>query len=341
LGVVFLLPKNNRKDKALPRLTPGSPESTQRAPVGPGVALIDVVDFTVDGILGSISGDESRGRSLGALTAAPSFSASPTFQDRTENLVGLNAPFKGAQQIVRTDTTVDVEIAELTNENYGVIHPGLTEQDFLNSMHGHLVSGTGNSKFAITARAAGTGGNSITLTLTAGTGNSTPTSVAVSTNAITVTLGTDSGGAVNATANEVIAAINASTAAKALVKAGRGVGSDGTGVVAAATSAPLAGGTLGTKTGTDLLPTGYISNGDYFDNLVMALEGPNQPVLQCYIAYNVISLSDISYQPDDTGNVASIAATFTAHVTAQQLNAPLGIYRPPYLVRNFDLAAVS
>jgi hypothetical protein len=287
-----------------------------------------------------IAGDESKGRSLGALTAAPSFTASPEYLDRTESLVGLNAPFFGAQQLTRTDVTVEVEFAELTEENMHAVHPGLDSEEFVSSLHGHLVRGTGNSAFAVTAREAGTSGNTTTITLTAGSGNDTPTSVSVSTAAITVTLGTDSAGVVNATANEVVAAINASTPAKALVRAGKAAGSDGTGVVAAAASAPLAGGTTSTtRAGVKLKPRGFISNGDYFENITMALEGQNQPLMQLYTVYNVISLDEISFSPADDGDISSMSATFTGHVTGAQLDTELGVYRPPYELWFYDLAS--
>jgi hypothetical protein len=327
----------------LPRLTPGSPSSPQRSPVGPGVATLDQIDFTVDGILGMIAGDESKGRSLGALTAAPSFTASPEYLDRTESLVGLNAPFFGAQQLTRTDVTVEVEFAELTKDNMQAIHPGLDSEEFVSSLHGHLVVGTGNSAFALTAREPGTAGNSITITLVKAAAADAPTSVAVSAEDITVTLGTNSDPTpftINATANEVIAAINASAPAKALVKAGRASGSDGTGTVAAAVEAPLAGGTTSTtRSGDKLTPRGFISNGDYFDNITMALEGQNQPLMQLYVVHNVISLDEISFSPADDGDISSMSATFTGHVTASQLDTELGVYRPPYDLYFFDVAA--
>lgn len=75
----------------------------------------------------------------------------------------------------------------------------------------------------------------------AGSGNNVPTSVDVVGSAITVTLGTDGAGAVDATAAEVVSAVNADPDASALVTASA-VG-DGTGTAVAAASAPLAGGT--------------------------------------------------------------------------------------------------
>ena len=320
----------------MPRLTPGSPNSPQNSPVGPGIALLDQIDLTVDGVIKAMQGDESKGKTLGALTAAPSFTASPEYINRMESLVGQPGSFKGAQRIVTTEATMELEIAELTNDNFKAIHPGLDSTSFLNSMHGYVTIGTGASKISFTARTSGVGGNSITVTMTAAVGAAAPTTVAVSGNAITVTLGTASAGVSNATVDEVVAVVNRSTAAKALVKAGRGIGSDGSGVVAAAASTPLAGGTAGVKTGTKLLPKGYISNSDYFDNITMALEGQDQTLKQIWILYNVISLDEISFSPDDGGDISSIGASFTGHVTADQLDTNLGIYRPPYAVVNFD-----
>lgn len=326
----------------MPRLTPGSPESIYAAPVGPGIANINQLDFTPQGIIDVLRGDQSKGLTLGAMTSAPSFTASPTFQDRTESLVGLNAPFKGAQQITRTDVTLEVELAELNNANLKYLHPGLDTLDWMSAAHGFLEIGTGNAKFRVTAREAGVAGNSVTITLTAAAGASAPTTVGVVGSAITVTLGTGTvAGTENATALEVIEAINGSAAAKALVQAGLVTGSDGTGVVAEAASAPLAGGVVGSKIGTVLEPRGYVSNSDYLDNMLLALEGPNVNVMQLYVLYNVISTDELSFQPDDEGGIASISATFTGHVTKAELDLTTGQYRPPYKIYNLDVPAVA
>lgn len=324
----------------MPRLVPGSAQSAEYAPVGPGVFIVNLIDKTTEGVLAVLNRDESRGRSVGAMTSAPSFTASITTQDRTENFVGLNAAFKNAQQIVRTDATFEIEFAELRGVNFSLIHPGLTSEVWLSSLHGHLEVGTGDAKFAVTALEPGTVGNGLTLALVKAGSASQPTSVAVAGGTdIIVTLGTSAAPTpfvINATANEVIAAINAHAEAKTLVHAGVKGGSDGTGVVAAAAEAPLAGGTTGTRMGEILKPTGYISPGDYFDNAAMCLEGPSRHLEQIWILKNVISTDEVSFQPDDEGMPASISATFTASVTDEDRDPTTGIYRPPYEIYLMD-----
>jgi hypothetical protein len=73
------------------------------------------------------------------------------------------------------------------------------------------------AELTFTADTAGVAGNSITVQYVAGVGNDVATSASVTGNAITVTLGTDGGGAVNATATDVKTAIEADTASAALV----------------------------------------------------------------------------------------------------------------------------
>lgn len=69
-----------------------------------------------------------------------------------------------------------------------------------------------------TAKSPGTGGNAITVTYVVA-GNNTALSVGVVSNAITVNLATNGGGAATSTAAQVAAAVNASGAASALVGA--------------------------------------------------------------------------------------------------------------------------
>lgn len=99
--------------------------------------------------------------------------------------------------------------------------------------------GSTDANLTFEAVAAGTGGNSITVALVnpGGTGD---LSVGVVSNAITVTLGVSSGSIVS-TANDVMAGVYNSAAARALVNV-TSTG-DGTGVVTALSAAALTGGT--------------------------------------------------------------------------------------------------
>lgn len=321
----------------MPRLQAASPRSINSSPLGPGVVIANMIDNpTPLDIADALAGDESKGFRLGALTSAPSIDITFDRQDLTENIVGLNATFKGAQQINRTDVTVGCELVELTHRNLKFCHPGFSQANWMSDVKGKVTLLTGNAAFSLVARAGGTTGNSVTITTVAGSGTLTPTTVAVVTNAITVTLGTSSGSTINATANDVVAAINASAAASALVQAGLPKTSDGTGVQTAVSSTPLAGGAAGAKIGVRFDPTGFLALTDYLNNITLALEGNATPVQQIYRVDNVIQTDDFSYTPDDSGNISGLSVTFTGSITENNFDAATGRYRPGYSIYNLD-----
>jgi hypothetical protein len=94
--------------------------------------------------------------------------------------------------------------------------------------------GTTNARYTLTAKDAGTAGNSITIQHDVSSSGGPV--VTVNGTAIKVT------GGATMTANQVIAAINAHIAAKMLVTATLTTGSDGTGSVATLAATPLTGG---------------------------------------------------------------------------------------------------
>lgn len=94
-----------------------------------------------------------------------------------------------------------------------------------------------------TAVTPGTYGNGITIVYADPGGNNAVLSVGVVTKAITVNLATGAGGAITSTAALVKAAIEASAPAHALVTVTYPSSNDGTGVVTALSSTPLASGT--------------------------------------------------------------------------------------------------
>lgn len=91
-----------------------------------------------------------------------------------------------------------------------------------------------------TARQGGTGGNSITITVVDSASNNVALSIGVASSAITVNLATDGASAPTSTGAQVLAALQASAAAMALVEVA-GTGTMST-VQAAASVASLAGG---------------------------------------------------------------------------------------------------
>jgi len=105
-------------------------------------------------------------------------------------------------------------------------------------IHEHLVTAlTGsNNDLSFIARAAGD--QSVTITY-AVAGNDTPLTVSVVGQAITVNVATDGSGNATSTAADVLAAVQASVTANALVIVALASGNDGTGVVTALSSTPL------------------------------------------------------------------------------------------------------
>ncbi len=99
-----------------------------------------------------------------------------------------------------------------------------------------------NNDLTFTADAVGTAGNSITIAYVNPMSNNASLVVSVAGSAITVTLSTDGNGAITATANAILADINAHLAASALVTASLAAGNNGTGVVTAMGATNLAGG---------------------------------------------------------------------------------------------------
>src|SRR5215212_11125843 len=143
----------------MPKLESATLQSVNSAPLGPGVLIANLTEFTPTGVAAAITGDTTFGFRLGAMTSAPSVSIARETIDLTENYVGINAMFKGATQIMRTDITLDVELAELTHKNLKLLHPGLTESNWLTDSVPRKTFGTGNSAFSIAALTAGTTAN--------------------------------------------------------------------------------------------------------------------------------------------------------------------------------------
>ena len=320
-----------------PRLQSADLKSPETNPAGPGVLIANLVEFTPGNIKAAIQGDTSAGLRLGAMTSAPSVSISREVTDRTENIVGIDAPGVGSQVLRRTDVVLETELVNLGVANLKRIHPGLAEEDWMSSAHAALTTGTGNAAFRLMALASGAGGNGISRVVNTPAGATTTVAVTGSAGAEVITISPSA----TATANEVVTAVNAHTTAKTLVQAGLPVTSDGTGAVVAAASATLAGGAAGAKIGKVLKPTGFFRRADYLRNLCLCLEGDNQDVLQIWRIDNAFQTDDIDYSPDDEGGVAGISCSFTGHVTEANLDPVLGTYLPPYKVYVADLSAVA
>lgn len=121
-----------------------------------------------------------------------------------------------------------------------------------------------NNDLVYTAVDFGTGGNSTTVAYVDPSANSAALSVSVSSAAITVNLATNGGGTITSTAALILAAIQASAAASALVNVALKASNDGTGVVTAMSAANLTGGVnptgaAGSETQVTLENTGSAS----------------------------------------------------------------------------------
>lgn len=104
------------------------------------------------------------------------------------------------------------------------------------------LTGATNNDLTYTAVTGGTAGNSITVAYVDPSANDATLSVSVVGSAITVNLATGGAGAITSTAAQIKTAIEASTPASALVTVANKTGNDGSGVVAALSATPLAGG---------------------------------------------------------------------------------------------------
>lgn len=110
-----------------------------------------------------------------------------------------------------------------------------------------------NNDLTFTARQGGQLANATTIRYVDPAGNNAALSVSVSTQAITVNLATDGGGAITSTAATIRDAINGSSAASALVFAANKAANDGTGVVTAMAATALSGGAGKVQADTDTL----------------------------------------------------------------------------------------
>ena len=155
-----------------------------------------------------------------------------------------------------------------------------------------LAIGTGDAEFKVTAREAGFDGNAISIALIDPSGNSQPLSVDYDDGVITVNLATDGSGDITSTAADIIAALNADVEASALIYAELASGSDGTGVVSAASAADLLGGSDATPI-TAANGTGSDGTGVVAAASATALTGGvAQNVTAKYITAETVELTD-------------------------------------------------
>lgn len=317
------------------RLQSATFESHRFNPVGPGVLIENLVEFTGPAVRSAISGDTGAGVMMGAMTSAPSVSISREVTDRTEDIVGINAAGVGSQVLQRTDVVLEAELVELTPKQLMRIHPGLQQSDWMSAAHAKVVIGTTNSAFNVWSIQSGTAGNAKTVVVSAPSGSATTVTISGTAGAEVLTIAPKTA----ETAAGVVAAINANTTAAKYFQAGLPITSDGTGAVATAASTPLAGGSAGSRMGYKFDPTGFFKGSDYKRNLCLCLEGDNQDLLHIWRIDNCFQTDDIDFSPDDAGGVSGVSVSFSGHVTQANYDATLGVFLPPYAVYVADLAA--
>ncbi len=305
-------------------------------PAGPGILLAEQIDFSYSGLQAAARGDESRGKHLGMLTSPPQVAIDPDTQNLLDGVVGLMAEYKNSKQPGTYTVEASAEVTEIEPDRMRYFQPGLIETPWTNSAHASLNDGTGNARHTLTARASGTGGNSISYARTVpATATNSALSVSVSGSAITVSLATGAtAGVSTSTAADVIKAINAHANASALVRAGLSVNTDGTpsdgsAVVGALAATNLAGGTAGTSIGSEFSYSGKWTEADYLSNVTMVVGTTEQDVYVVYVVRNAINVDSWDPQFDENGAVSGLGVTWRGHSDTADRDPLTGATKPP------------
>ncbi len=317
------------------RLSLPNIESVVNASVGPGLVIRGLVDSSISGVEKAIAGNTAYGRMLGHMTATPTFTVAREWIDVTENLVTLNSTLKGSKQVRRVDVEMEIELAAIDNDTYMFMNPGQSESDWINSPHATLDTGAGNAAFSLVSLASGTAGNAITRVVTVPATAAAALSVSVSGSVITINTATAAAGVSSSTAKQVVAAINSHSQASLLVQAGHPSTSNGSGVVAAAASAPLAGGAAGTRIGSQFTDSAFVSDANY-SSLAFVMESQRSRISSVTTLFDCLQTEDFSPAYGDDGNIEGTSATFMAHGSPANFDVVTGQFSPPYRHRKLD-----
>ena len=309
----------------------------QNTPVGPGIALMNVVEFTPQGILNALAGDTSYGVNVGLLTSPPTFNLGQETSNLLDNVIGGIPQLQGALQLTSQQVTMDVEFAQITRENLEMALPGLQTTTWNSGAHAGVTVGTGNAAFTLRALTSGVGPNTnYTVVVNAPAGATTTVAVSGTLPARVFTISPATG----ATANDIIRAVNLDPTANDYVRAGKPASSNGTGAVASATSTPFAGGSAGASIGQKFTHKGFWTSSDYSMNFVAAFESANTRVASILRVDNVISMDDFSFSPEDTQVLTGNGMTLTATATDSDYDPSTGSYKPPMAWYLLDPVAV-
>jgi hypothetical protein len=163
-----------------------------------------------------------------------------------EQLTDDYVPYDHAPGKREVSVSFDMIFEDLSQ--YNKFHYGAAVDNAVAASYTTALAGS-NNDLIFTAQTPGTGGNSITIRYVDPSANDQVLSVGVVGNAITVNLATGGGGAITTTANDIIAEIEESVAASALVSVTQ-AGALGSGVVTALAVQNLAN---GANTGSTLV----------------------------------------------------------------------------------------
>ncbi len=269
----------------------------------------------------------TKGRHIANLADAPTVTESDERTNPFEDLYGKTTTMVGEDQVQSSMTEISASITVQTLKNLKLLRPDLSFSHVFGAdgAFATLSIGTGTAGVTYTADARGTGGNSIRVAQV-NPGAASPLSVAVSGNDITVTLA-HNGTALTSTAAQVRDAVNAHTAAAALVNAG--LTGDGTGVAVAQALTNLSGGTLGTVVGVRAKRTLNLTSASYSKNIVLAYSTSELTIGGAWILRNALNVNDErEYSFNDDMAVFGVDATFRAHSNGSSMDAATGVILP-------------
>lgn len=162
-----------------------------------------------------------------------------------------------------------------------------------------------NNDILFMAVIPGAVGDAITITFVDPPGNNVPLSVDVVDDAITVTLATDGSSTITSTAAQVIALIEADDDASALVTAANAPANDGTGVVTALSSTPLAD---GSGTNSITTTTGVITTFLRVNDILLCMNGVDELRYVDLATLNVVVYTHVD---DPTDAITAVATGIT------------------------------
>ena len=329
-------------------------DTVKFAPLGAGAVFADLPEVSEDAIMDLLTETPgARGFHLGGMTSAPAFGEEQEEVDFSENLVGVDGSYMGMIQPMSVDPTITVEIAKLNIRNLKLVRPDFESRARLaRGTRASITVGAGAARIIVEALAFDVSGNLNDLEILNPNVASQQLAVDVVPNGdrriVRVRLATSDTTAAISTANQVIAAINTDPDASRLVQARRPAGSDGTGTVAAADLAPLAGGTNGARVGAILERRGFYRLTDYVKNVVLVCPmidpetGDIRPAGWMIELDNCLNRSDsFEYEPDDGGNIAGVQLELRAHIDLRNLDRTTGRAKPQYRIHTIDMSELD